>query len=377
MAPVMVNSFILSRYQRAIIDILENIFTVNIEQSNDDKFFRDLLCDGDTKLQHKNLMTLQDSTLVLSIYTSILVNMKNEVEDAVSDTIIAVCDELVFAGLYNLQYNNINFELTIKDIIVECNNMSHATVNLDVNDVLHGIYGIRKNINLDPTIIIDCVVKKDCCDEIFTKCRYLNMLNIKSNALFFTNEQHFQIIINHIRNSKFVAKQTNEMNMSANLDDITFNIDVESLEPIIYVNNCNIPINYNLNTNDVEFYNENLIYTVIIQNELNSKYFYNLVLTEDYNEAATEALEYEYGIVVAFSRSFIDLTQEHEVVKEDFINKNYTASRYISHLLCSNENGNLTYYIVDSDLERFYLKTTNIERVFARNGLEGTKYNQL
>lgn len=376
MAPVMVNSFILSRYQRAIIDILENIFTVNIQQSNGDKFFRDLLCDGDTKLQHKNLMTLQDTTLVLSIYTSILVNMKNEAEDAVSDTIIAVCDELVFAGLYNLQYNNIKFEITIKDIIIECNNMSHATVNLDFNDVLHGIYGVRKNINLDPTIIIDCVAKKDCCDEIFTKYRYLNMLNIKSNALFFTKEQHFQIIIDYIRNSKFVVQKTNEMNMSANLDDITFNIDVESLEPIIYVNNCNIPINYNLDSN-VEFYNDNLLYTVIIQNELKKKYFYNLVLTEDYNEAATEALEYEYGIVVAFSRTFIDLTQEHEVVKEDFINKNYTASRYISHLLYSNENGNLQYYIVDSDLERFYLKTTNIERVFARNGLEGTKYNQM
>lgn len=375
MAPVIVNSFVLSRYQRSILCIFENLFTVNIEKSKNTKFYRNLLCDGDTQIKHKNDMSLQTTTLLLSIYTNILENMK----ETVSDTVLHVCDELVFSGLFNLQYDNINLETTINDILEEFAKMVHTTVNLNFNDIIIGIYGLNRNNEIvsDPYTVINAIELQDNCKTIFTRARYLNMLNFKSDAMFFTNAQHFQIIINHIRDSKFMVEETHNINMYTNTNNLAYTSDPENLETVICINNRNIPICYNLNFNAVEFYDDNLLYTVIIKNDLHKSYFHNIILTESYIEAATEALEYEYGMVVAFPRALIVMTKDYAInTREEFLNRSYNHNKLIVHISYIDEHGNINYCIVDPNFERYYLNTNNIRYVFDTDGSEVTKYNK-
>lgn len=320
-------SLLLMDAQEKLLRLFSDKFNIKIKLGEIQVFvnrIRRLLYTSDSMLK-KPEKYMQQQTLVLAIYMYICRKLNQSMR--LSNSLLEFGENLVFAGLYNLNYNSKEFDVIYPTFQEEMKSAQPEYIEITEMEIMFAIYGVdHKHIdkyNTQDTLLAHYTPFQFICNlindigmnEILVNQRKINIKSFISETLLFNEEDKCRILMEQVDNSCFLNIRTFTIN------ETVHDFDYSTMK-YINMDGCIIPIFQKFDML-LNFSKENL-YGVVMRYDLFSDVLpKTTILTNELFEALEVASEFEYGIVFVYSHDFMPTETELDVSVYSFCERRY------------------------------------------------------
>lgn len=370
-------SFMLFETQANFLKVFNVIFDVKIKLGDVQILLdpiREFLYTEDNMIQ-KPKDNLQHQTFVLAIYMYICRKLNKSMR--LSHSILKFGEDLVFAGLYNLNYNTTDHHLDFLTIMEETDKCQPEYVEISEMEILFAIYGVDHKHNhviqkyqekdnmlshYTPYELIVNLIEEIGQKETLVPDRNENIKSYISKTVLFTEKEKCKILMEQLEYSPYLNIKILQVNQNLNTIDYAY---------MNYCTICDRKVPIFATLDEYVDADKSNLYGVIMDHNLHNYIPETTILTNELFEAREIASEFEYGLVVAFPHDLLSNDAGLKVVKSSFMNRKYIPShvketslgKRVTHLVYSSSTGSVYNMVTDYNSNKKLLDLSNITAI--------------